>query len=155
MLCYLCAGLHLANLSLAHKYLHSHTNVPHLMFSCSVSQRVTCEISNPNVLVTGHPLNVTIFLGNLSVVIGSVQINEPITTAPPSEPPASNKLLVILIPIFAGVFIICAAVFIVVVAVFCSKAKQKDRRYDELMVELEKLESSVARECKLGTYIYG
>lgn len=104
--------------------------------------------------MTGLPLNVTISLGDLSVIVGSIQLNEPITPTPTSEPPASNKLLVILIPIFASVLIISTVVFIVVVAIFCSKAKQKDRRYDELMFELEKLESSVARECKLGTFIH-
>ena len=38
----------------------------------------------------------------------------------------------------------------VIVAIFCRKARQKDRKYDQLILELEKLESSVARECKLG-----
>ena len=45
---------------------------------------------------------------------------------------------------------IAAAIFIVIVAVFCRKTRQKDQRYDQLILELEKLESSVARECKLG-----
>ena len=83
-------------------------------------------------------LTVTVHLGDQAMVIGTIEINEP------------TNLLVILIPVFAGVFIICAAFFIVVVAIFCRKTKQKDRRYDQLILELEKLESSVARECKLG-----
>ena len=60
------------------------------------------------------------------------------------------ELIYYLVPVFAVVIIFVAVVLMVIVAVFCRKARQKDRKYDQLILELEKLESSVARECKLG-----
>ena len=59
-------------------------------------------------------------------------------------------LIAILIPVFASVTVVGVAFFMCVVAIFCRKTHQKDKRYDQLMLELEKLESSVARECKQG-----
>ena len=61
-----------------------------------------------------------------------------------------TDLTIILIPVFASVTVVGVAFFMCVVAIFCRKAQQKDKRYDQLMLELEKLESSVARECKQG-----
>ena len=60
------------------------------------------------------------------------------------------EILYYLIPVFAALIVTATVVFIVLVAVFCRKARQKDRKYDQLILELEKLESSVARECKIG-----
>ena len=60
------------------------------------------------------------------------------------------ELIYYLVPVFAVVIIFVAVVLMVIVAVFCRKARQKDRKYDQLILELEKLESSVARECKQG-----
>ena len=62
----------------------------------------------------------------------------------------NTELLIILVPVFAAFLILCVVIFMVLFAVFCRKAKQKDQRYEQLMMELERLESSVARECKLG-----
>ena len=60
------------------------------------------------------------------------------------------EILYYLIPVFAAIIIVATVIFIVLVAVFCRKTRQKDRKYDQLILELEKLESSVARECKIG-----
>ena len=60
------------------------------------------------------------------------------------------EILYYLIPVFAVIIVVAAVIFIVLVAVFCRKTQQKDRKYDQLILELEKLESSVARECKIG-----
>ena len=97
-----------------------------------------CEIANPTDLETERALTVTIHLGNQVQPVGMIQINEPL------------NLLIILILVFAGVIVFSGAIFIVVVAVFCRKTRQKDQKYDQLILELERLESSVARECKLG-----
>ena len=40
--------------------------------------------------------------------------------------------------------------FAAIVVLLCYRAREKDSRYNQLIVEMEKLESSVARECKLG-----
>ena len=88
---------------------------------------------------------VTVHLGNLTVVIGEIEVTEPVDL----------DLLIYLVPAFALVIIVALVIFIVVVVVFCRKSRQKDRRYDQLILELEKLESSVARECKLGEHIRG
>ncbi len=88
--------------------------------------------------MTDIPLTVTVHIGSFSTSVGDIIV-------------ASNTdLLVTLLPIFAGVLIISIAVFIVLVAVFCRNTRRKDQRYEQLILELEKLESSVARECKLG-----
>jgi len=102
------------------------------------TQEMQCQIANPTNLETERPLTVTVHLGNQVQAVGTIRIREPL------------NLLVILIPVFAGVIVLSAAIFIVVVAVFCRKTRQKDQRYDQLILELERLESSVARECKLG-----
>ena len=54
-----------------------------------------------------------------------------------------------MVPI-AVLFVVGLVVFAVVVLIFCYNARLKDSRYNQLIVEMEKLESSVARECKLG-----
>ena len=77
-------------------------------------------------------------LGNQVANVGTVTVFTPVS------------LTIILIPIFASVTVVGVAFFMCVVAIFCRKTRQKDRRYDQLMLELEKLESSVARECKQG-----
>ena len=61
-----------------------------------------------------------------------------------------TDLTIILIPVFASVTVVGVAFVVCVVAIFCWKAQQKDRRYNQVMLELKKLESSVARECKQG-----
>jgi len=110
------------------QYTHTHM----------LTQTMECEITNPTDLETERLLTVTVHLGNQVQPVGMIQINEPL------------NLLVILIPVFAGVIVLSGAIFIVVVAVFCRKTRQKDQKYDQLILELERLESSVARECKLG-----
>ena len=55
-----------------------------------------------------------------------------------------------LIPGFLAPFIFFIVIFIVIVSVFYRKFKQKDEQNDRLLFELERLESSVAHECKLG-----
>ena len=107
---------------------HTHTH----------KQTMYCRIANPANLDVERPLTITVYLGNQVQTVGTIRIKEPL------------NLLVILIPVFAGVIVLSAAIFIVVVAVFCRKTRQKDQRYDQLILELERLESSVARECKLG-----
>ena len=101
-------------------------------------QSLLCEVTSPKDLPTDELLTVSASLGNTEAVVYRIRITE------------SPDLLVILIPVFAAVLVLCVAVFMVVFAVFCRKTRQKDRRYDQLILELEKLESSVARECKLG-----
>ena len=107
-----------------------------------LTQTMECEITNPTDLETERLLTVTVHLGNQVEPVGMIQINKPL------------NLLVILIPVFAGVIVLSGAFFIVVVAVFCRKTRQKDQKYDQLILELERLESSVARECKLGNEEY-
>ena len=58
--------------------------------------------------------------------------------------------LFIIIPVFAFVVVVGVALFIVVVATLCHKYKKKDKQSDRLILELERLESSVAHECKQG-----
>jgi len=108
----------------------------------SSTNTMECEITNPTDLETERLLTVTVHLGNQVEPVGMIQINEPL------------NLLVFLIPVFAGVIVLSGAIFIVVVAVFCRKTRQKDQKYDQLILELERLESSVARECKLGNEEY-
>ncbi len=83
----------------------------------------------------------TVHLGNLAVEVGEIETSQ-------SDEPLN--LLLILVPAFALVIILSIVVVIVVVAVFCPKTRQKDRRYDLLILELERMESSVARECRIG-----
>ena len=80
-------------------------------------------------------------VGNYSQTVGKIQVNQ------------SLNFVHILIPVVVTVsilFLIGIAVFAVVVSIFCHRARQKDHRYNELIMEMERLESSVARECKLG-----
>ena len=55
-----------------------------------LTQTVECEITNPTDLETERLLTVTVHLGNQLEPVGMIRINEPL------------NLLVILIPIFAG-----------------------------------------------------
>ena len=57
-----------------------------------------------------------------------------------------------IVPAFAGLLIIFIVVFIVIFSIFYRKYKQKDEQNDRLLFELERLETSVAHECKLGMY---
>lgn len=93
---------------------------------------------DPEDLPTNQDLTVTVNIGLFRAQPGSIRIG------------TSPDLLIILAPVFAGFIILCVVIFIVLFAVFCSKTRQKDQRYDQLMMELEKMESNVARECKLG-----
>ena len=83
---------------------------------------------------------ITVTVGNLRQSVGMIRI----------EDDRQLELIFYLVPVFAVVIIFVAVVLMVIVAVFCRKARQKDRKYDQLILELEKLESSVARECKQG-----
>ncbi|XP_064399095.1 plexin A3-like isoform X2 [Halichondria panicea] len=101
-------------------------------------ETLSCEVTATNDLMTDTPLTVTVHIGNFSTSVGDIIV-------------ASNiDLLITLLPIFVGVVLLSVAVFIVLVAVFCRNTRRKDQRYEQLILELEKLESSVARECKLG-----
>ena len=60
-----------------------------------------CRIANPANLETGRLLTTTVHLGNQVQTVGTIRINEPL------------NLLVILIPVFAGVIILIVAIFIV------------------------------------------
>ncbi len=93
---------------------------------------------DPQDLPPNQQLTVTLHVGDFNARVGSIRVS------------TSPNLLIILIPFFAGFLILLVVILIVLFAVFCSKTKQKDQRYDQLMMELERLESSVARECKLG-----
>ena len=103
-------------------------------------QTLLCEVSDQGDLSKDTDLTVMVHVGSFSTSAGVITIS----TTP--------NLLVILIPVFAALIIVCVAVFIVLCTVFFRKTRQKDQRYDQLMMELERLESSVARECKLGEY---
>ncbi len=93
-----------------------------------------------NDLATDTPLTVQVNVGSFSVAVGTISI-------------AGNlNLLIILLPVFACVIVLSVAVFIVLVAVFCRNTRKKDQRYNQLILDLEKMESSVASECKLGEY---
>lgn len=101
-------------------------------------QSIVCEVTDPQDLPIDIDLTVTVHVGLFSGSAGQIKIKP------------SLQLLIILVPVFAFFIIFCVVIFIVLFAVFCRKARQKDQRYEQLMMELEKLESSVARECKLG-----
>ena len=92
-------------------------------------------------LPTGQDLIVTVHIGSHSQDVGQITVTD------------SPDFINILIPIAVTVgvlFIIGTVVFVIVVFVFCHRTRQKDQRYSQLMMEMERLESSVARECKLG-----
>ena len=110
----------------------------HIAISFSFQQSLLCEVTDPEDLPTNQDLTLTVHVGEFSAPAGIIRIN----TTP--------ELLIILVPVFAGFIILCVVIFIILFAVFCRKTRQKDQRYDQLMMELERLESSVARECKLG-----
>ena len=61
-----------------------------------------CRIANPLNLETERPLTITVYLGNQVQTLGTIRIRE------------SLNLLIILIPVFAGVIILIIAIFIVV-----------------------------------------
>ena len=87
-----------------------------------------------------QPLTVIVAVGNQMEPVGMIRIRSRIEL----------EILYYLIPVFAAIIIMAIVIFIVLVAIFCRKARQKDRKYDQLILELEKLESSVASECKIG-----
>ena len=70
-----------------------------------------CRIANPAHLETERLLTTTVHLGNQVQTVGTIRINEPL------------NLLVILIPVFAGVIILIVAIFIVTL-VFVQKISQ-------------------------------
>ena len=74
-------------------------------------QIMQCRIANPAHLETGRLLTTTVHLGNQVQTVGTIRINEPL------------NLLVILIPVFAGVIILIVAIFIVTL-VFVQKISQ-------------------------------
>ena len=88
-------------------------------------------------LTRGRQLTVTVHIGNFNQTVGRIELSSPI------------NIVGIVVPVVV-VFVLGMAVFVVVVLLFCYTTRQKDSRYNQLMVEMEKLESSVARECKLG-----
>ena len=106
-------------------------------------QTLTCEIDilTQLDLQRSQPLMVIAVIGNFNQEIGTIQITD-------SGPPLD--ILYYFIPVIAVIVVVVVVILIVIVTVFCRKARQKDRKYDQLILELEKLESSVARECKLG-----
>ena len=88
-------------------------------------------------LTRGSELTVRVHIGFFNQSVGRIEITEPI------------NFVVIIVPI-AVLFVLGMVIFAVVIFIFYYKSRQKDSRYKELIVEMEKLESSVARECKLG-----
>ena len=105
-------------------------------------QTLTCEIDIITQREVPHSqsLTVIVVVGNIMEPLGTIRIEDNLELA----------ILYYLIPVFAVIIVAAAVIFMVLVAVFCRKARQKDRKYDQLILELEKLESSVARECKIG-----
>ena len=81
--------------------------ITHALTTCK--QTMQCQIANPTNLETERPLTVTVHLGNQVQAVGTIRIREPL------------NLLVILIPMFAGVIVLIVAIFIIVVAVFRQK----------------------------------
>ncbi len=108
------------------------------IFLCVCVQSMVCQMRDPQDLPVNQVLSVTVRVGQFSSTVGQIRINPGL------------ELIIYLVPALAFIIILCVVIFIVLFAVFYRKARQKDERYDQLMVELEKLESSVARECKLG-----
>ena len=102
---------------------------------------LTCTVDNPSELPVDRSLTITVVVGTLRRDVGTLRLSP------------NLELLYILVPVIAAVVIISATVFIVLVAVFCRNARKKDQKYDQLILELERLESSVARECKLGVWV--
>ena len=58
--------------------------------------------------------------------------------------------LIIIISVFAALVVVVIVIFIVSFSVFYRKYKQKEQQKDLLLLELDRLESSMAHECKLG-----
>ncbi len=58
--------------------------------------------------------------------------------------------LIIIISVFAALVVVVVVIFIVSFSVFYRKYKQKEQQKDQLLLELDRLESSMAHECKLG-----
>ena len=61
---------------------------------------------------------------------------------------------IIIISSFAVLVVIVVVAFIVFFSIFYRKYKLKDRQNDLLMIELDKLESNMAQECKLGQQMF-
>ena len=105
------------------------------------TQTLECEIASPTDLETERFLTVTIRLGNQVQSIGMIRINEPL------------NLLVILIPVFAGVIVLIGAIFVIVVAMLCRKTRQKAREKDKLLstlLQMEHRETETASESVRG-----
>jgi len=93
-----------------------------------LTQTVECEITNPTDLETERLLTVTVHLGNQLEPVGMIKINEPL------------NLLVILIPIFAGMIFLSGGIFVMVVAMLCRKTRQKAQEKDKLLSTLLQME---------------
>ncbi|CAI8020286.1 Plexin-A4 [Geodia barretti] len=98
---------------------------------------LTCLVGTTNGLRRGSTLTVTAHIGSYNQTVGSIDITGPINP------------VVFIVPIVVT-FLIIVVVIVVILLVVCYRGRQKDSRYKELIVEMEKLESTVARECKLG-----
>ena len=108
-----------------------------LSLSLSLSRSLSCDIDiiTQSELPQQKSLEVTVVVSNITDVPGTIRLEASLELA----------ILYYLIPVFAAVIIVTVVIFIVLVAIFCRKTRQKDRKYDQLILELEKLESSVAR----------
>ena len=114
--------------------LHTLTQLPNITPS---PQSLSCVVESTSGLSRGSDLTVRVHVGHYNQSVGRIRISKPV------DP------VVIIIPIVVA-FLIIVMVVVVILLVVCYRARQKDSRYKELIVEMEKLESSVARECKLG-----
>ena len=77
-------------------------------------------------------------IGNFTKNVGSLTVDQPFDQ------------LIIIISVFAVLVVIVIVIFIISFSVFYHKYKQKDQQNDLLLFELDRLESSMAHECKLG-----
>ena len=98
-----------------------------------------CEVESTSGLSRGSDLTVTVHLGSYNQTVGKIRLSQP------------TNPVIIIVPI-AVTFVIVVMVVVFILLVVCYRARVKDSRYRELIVEMEKLESSVARECKLGEF---
>lgn len=140
----------------------------HINTTYTPTQTLECEIANPTDLETERLLTVTVRLGNQVQLIGMIliriqmiPINVTVTVQLGSQPftLATNQinepvnLLVILIPVFAGVIVLSGAIFVMVVAMLCWKTRQKAREKDKLLstlVQMEHRETETASESVRG-----
>ena len=140
----------------------------HINTTYTPTQTLECEIANPTELETERLLTVTVRLGNQVQLIGMIliqiqmiPINVTVTVQLGSQPftLATNQinepvnLLVILIPVFAGVIVLSGAIFVMVVAMLCWKTRQKAREKDKrlsTLVQMEHRETETASESVRG-----